>query len=363
MVLNVTDELLRADRNNLTMVRLLLASAVIYTHAMELLGHVDETAAIFGIPVAWVAVNGFFSLSGFLMVRSLERNSSIGQFALSRFFRIWPGMFAMCGIVAVCFAAFTTVPIADYVFGRETLSYVFRTQILSPSYFLTGVYCGEPWGGLCVINGSLWTIRWEVSCYVLIALLSATGMLSRRRFTLFVLPAILLYALIFAYPPAQSWLAAKFGSHLYFLDRAARLWTAFALGAGAYLYRDRIPLSWAGAALAFTVAYVTRGLFFEDFVRAVAVCYWVLCLGFLTAKTFPNLHRIPDYSYGIYIYSMPVTDVFRILTPQIEPHLLAIVALVAVLPFAAFSWHCIEKPAQALRKSLHGLRLPQRQFG
>ncbi|WP_440846329.1 acyltransferase family protein [Sphingomonas sp. 22176] len=345
------------------MVRLILAATVIYTHALELLGRVDETSAIFGVPISWVGVNGFFSLSGFLIYRSLERNSSLGQFALSRFFRVWPGMFAMCVIVAIAFAMFSTVPLTNYLLGRETLSFVFKTQVLSPSYFVTGVYCSEPGGGPCVINGSLWTIRWEVSCYVVIAMLSAAGMLVRRRFTSFVLPAILLYALIFAYPPVHTWLAAKCGSHLYFLDRVARLWTAFAIGAGAYAWRDRIPLSWAGAALAFTVTFLTRGFFFDDVVRALAICYWVLCLGFLTAKAFPTLHKIPDYSYGIYIYSMPVTDVFRILTPRIEPHVLAIVALVAVLPFAAFSWHFIEKPAQALRKSLPGLRFPQRQFG
>lgn len=363
MALVITDDLLKADRNNFTLARLILASAVIYTHALELLGRLDETALVFGKPISWVAVNGFFSLSGFLMYRSLERNPSVRHFAISRFMRIWPGMFAMCVIVTAIFALFTTLPFIQYITARGTLDFVFLNQLLLPHYTLPGVYCRELDGGLCVINGSLWTIRWEISCYVAIVLVSVVGLLLRWRFTLLVLPALVLFALAFNYPPINQWLHATPAAHVYFLEQIARLWTAFAIGSAAYAVRDKIKLSWLGALLALIVVYATQSYFFADVVRAFAVCYWVLCIGFLTVRQLPTAHKLPDYSFGVYIYGMPVMDIFRILVPQIEPHLLALVTFLAVIPFAAFSWHMVEKPAQELRKTFGGRTRLQQQPG
>lgn len=364
MALSITDDLLRADRNNFTLVRLILASAVIYTHSVESMGFVDEASFVFGRQISWLAVNGFFSLSGFLMYRSLERNPQIGHFALSRFMRIWPGMFAMCLIVAAIYTLFTNVSIGRYLLGHETFSFVFRNQLLIPSYYLTGVNCPSvDGGGLCVINGSLWTIRWEVSCYVAIALVSATGLLVRRRFTLYVLTTLVLFSLFFNYPPVNHWFKVTPAAHFYFPQQIARLWTAFAIGAAAYANRDRIKLSWLGAAIALAIVYVTRNDFFGDLVRAVAVCYWMLCIGFLSTRTLPDAHKLPDYSFGMYIYGMPAMQVYRILVPNIEPHLLALATLVTTVPFAAFSWHIVEKPAQQLRKSFGRRLMPQRRFG
>ncbi|AJP72128.1 hypothetical protein TS85_10540 [Sphingomonas hengshuiensis] len=337
----------------------MLASAVIYTHAVESMGHIDETSLIFGRQIAWLAVNGFFSLSGFLMYRSLERNPSISAFALSRFMRIWPGMFVMCLVAAVIYSFFTVAPLRQYFFGRETLSFIFINQLLVPKYFLTGVYCpenGDTGMALCSINGALWTIRWEISCYAAIATLSAVGFLRRRRFNLVILPTLIVSALVFNYPPVHHWLEARSWTHIYFPEQIVRLWTAFAIGAAAYANRDRIKLSWAGALVGLVLVYLTRSYFFADVVRAFAVCYWILCIAFLSVRSLPFGPRIPDYSFGVYIYHMPVMQVFRICIPHVEPHLLALMSLVAVVPFAALSWYLVEKPAQELRRQI---RLPQ----
>jgi len=346
----ITDDLLKADSNNFTLARLILATAVIYTHAMMAAGSIDETTLLFGQPISWLAVNGFFSLSGFLMYRSLERNPSVRHFVVSRFMRIWPGMFVMCLIVAAIFALFTVLPLLSYVTARETFGFVFLNQLLLPHYSPAGIYCHEVGGGPCVVNGPLWTIRWEVSCYLAIALVSAAGLLVRRRFTLIVLPALVLFSLAFNFPPVHRWLEETPAAHAYYLEQVARLWTAFAIGSAAYANRDRIKLSWLGAALALVAVYCTQSFFFADLVRALAVCYWVLCIGFLTVPMLPSAHKLPDYSFGVYIYGMPVMNIFRILVPDMEPHLLAVASFFGVIPFAAFSWHVVEKPAQDLRK-------------
>lgn len=364
MALALTDDLLKADRNNFTLLRLMLASGVVYTHAVESMGAVDEASALFGCPLGWLAVNGFFSLSGFLMFRSLERNPSIGHFALSRFMRIWPGMFAMCVITAAFYAFFTTAPLSRYVFGQETLSFIYMNQLLMPRYVLTDVYCpinGATRIDYCAINGALWTIRWEVSCYVAIALLSLAGVLLRPRVSRWILPALVLFALVFTYPVVHQWLEARSWTHIYLLEQIARLWTAFAIGAAAYACRHRIQLSWLGALAALGIVYLTQHFFFAEIVREFAICYWVLCIGFLTVRPLPFAPSIPDYSFGVYIYHMPVMQVYRICVPGIEPHLLAVLSLLTVVPVAAASWYLVEKPAQELRRNIQMPRWTRRQ--
>ncbi|OAN57204.1 acyltransferase family protein [Sphingomonas sp. TDK1] len=363
MALYITDDLLRADRNNLTLVRLLLASAVIYTHAVESMGAVDETAALFGKQISWLAVNGFFSLSGFLMYRSLERNPSIGAFALARFLRIWPGMLSMCLIVTAIFFPFTIFSLVEYVCGHATISFVFGNQLLMPSYYLSGVYCSDiDSGAPCVINGSLWTIRWEVSCYIAITMLAGMQLLTRRIMKVIILPLLVTSALVFKYPSVHHWFEVSRNAHVYFPEQVLRLWTAFFIGAAAYANRDRIRLSWWGAVVALVLVYVSRTYFFGDVVRAFAVFYLVLCIGFLGVRALPDAHVLPDYSFGMYIYGMPIMQLYRTTVPHIEPHVLAVATFFTAVPFAAFSWHFVEKPAQAFRRILLARRPWQSRF-
>lgn len=345
----LSDRVLDAKHNNLTLVRLILAASVIYSHSLEATNGLDETIALLHQPMSWFAVNGFFALSGFLMYRSLERNASIGSFALSRFMRIWPGMIAMCVIVVLLFLPFTTVSIGAYLTGSDTLRFLVYNQLTLGWYSLTGVFCGGS-GEPCNINGSLWTIPWEIRCYVIIAVLAKLGLLRSKPFHRFVVPVSLGGALLFLFPPVHGWLEGMLHGHLYFLEQIARLWTAFLLGGVAYANRHRIPLSWLGALALLVLVYLTRSLFFGDILRSIAVLYWVLCVGFLAAGKIPGAPRLPDYSFGTYIYGMPVMRLILLLVPAIEGHLLALATMVLVIPFAAFSWEAIERPAQTLRK-------------
>lgn len=346
----LSDRDLDASRNNLTLVRLVLALAVIYSHSLESAGSYDETIGVLGQSMSWFAVNGFFALSGFLMYRSLEKNASVASFALSRFMRIWPGMITMCLVVVIIFLPFTTVSTWGYLTGADTLRFLVRNQLTLNWYSLTGVYCGDGVRHLCNINGSLWTIPWEVRCYVVIALLAKVGLLRSKPFHRIVVPMTLAGALLFLFPPVQNSLNEVLHGHLYFFEQIARLWTAFVIGAAAYANRHRLPLSWVGAVALLLLAYFTRSLFFGDVVRSIMILYWVMCVGFLAAGKIPLAPSLPDYSFGIYIYGMPVMRVIQLLMPSIEGHLLAFATMLLVIPFAAFSWEVVERPAQLLRK-------------
>ena len=62
-----------------------------------------------------------------------------------------------------------------------------------------------------------------------------------------------------------------------------------------------------------------------------------------------RIAKIPDYSYGIYIWHYPLLQVFLVGQPDLSPAALAIMTAPLILLVAATSWHVIEKPVLALK--------------
>ena len=64
-------------------------------------------------------------------------------------------------------------------------------------------------------------------------------------------------------------------------------------------------------------------------------------------------NRIGDYSYGLYIYAFPVKQTVARLAPGVEPYAMFALAFPVTLALAALSWHCVERPALALKSRFH----------
>ena len=227
---------LRADGNTFTAWRWTLALMVMFSHAWDLTQpriNLDPTVPILTVPISFVAVDLFFTLSGFLVAGSLIKRG-LRDYALSRALRILPGLWVMLIVTTLAGLAFTTLPASDYLTDRETLRYLLINGSLAKAvYRLPGVFEQLP---IPIVNGSLWTIPHEVRCYIVLALLGALGLLlSRRWFTaLFALGAIV-HCLV----PLNAVEA---------LDYPRRLGFAFFAGVLFYLWRQRVRLSWPVAA-------------------------------------------------------------------------------------------------------------------
>lgn len=77
---------LRTHGNNFNAIRLVLASCVIWSHSYGLingLNNQDNLNFLIGRPISWLAVNGFFFVSGFLVCQSMLRQPDMSRFALS----------------------------------------------------------------------------------------------------------------------------------------------------------------------------------------------------------------------------------------------------------------------------------------
>jgi len=346
-------DLLDPRRNNFTLVRFVLASSVIYNHCYWLLRGADgedDLSFILGAPISAYAVDGFFFLSGFLVYPSLLRLGKISTFLMARLARLWPGLALSVALTVLGGLFVTTADPATYFSGETSRFLAGNLSLLFGAYYLTGVDCE---GGPCNVNGSLWTLTWEARCYAALALLGAAGLAKPQIMARIILPATLAAVLIWDLPPLQRLATTLLGDGpVYLMNMMDRLWALFALGIAAYIFRERVKLSWAILGLLFIVNVVAHDLGVGLHVRALFIGYAVLCFGFLTAKNGAVSGTWPDYSYGMYILAFPVMMVLNALVPVQSHLLLALMNLVATLPLAALSWHFAEKPAlDAFRRS------------
>lgn len=159
-------------RNNFGLLRLLFASAVLITHAHVLSGDpggdllqgaTDNQAAF-----SWLAVRGFFVISGFLVYKSFERSSHVLDFLRRRFRRVWPALIALVLLTVFVLGPIVTDQNATHYFSKgATWRYAAMpiTIVLGQvPYDLPGVFDKVPHPG--IVNGSLWTIAYEVLFYM-----------------------------------------------------------------------------------------------------------------------------------------------------------------------------------------------------
>jgi peptidoglycan/LPS O-acetylase OafA/YrhL len=345
--------------NGIGFLRLFFASAVVWSHAYLLCGFGDDpiTRLTHGaLSGGALAVGGFFVLSGFLITRSFEHVDGLGRYLWHRCLRIFPGYWVCLIVVAFGFAPLL------YLGQHATLAGFFA-QKDSPWGFvvwnwllsLNQLNVSGPYPSLPIfysINSSLWTLKYEFFCYLAVGAFGIVGVLKRKAELVFT--ALIVLLIVSASLSAFRGMAdTPYGA------RVLNLYVFFAMGACAYLFRDRIPMRWTiavAAALALAIAMPTRayGLF-------VPLCLSYLTLFAAVKLPIKSFDRRADLSYGVYIYAWPVQQLlamYRLDKFGVFAYFAA--AMVVVIPIAAVSWFLIEKPSLSLKDYAF---LPRRAHG
>ena len=341
-----SDELLRKDANNFTLVRIFLALLVIYSHCYSIFYSnidMDAFSRYIGAPISNYAVDAFFFLSGFLVYPSIYRLSSGWLFLGARFSRIWPGLAVAVILTVIIGKLFSESGLFAY-FTKETIRFLIGNLTLSKGFYtLTGINC---FGTACNVNQSLWTITWEARFYVVLAALYVVGLSRPGRILWVILPLTVAFCVALDFATVREVLSGSLGTGaLYNAVVIQRLWLLFLLGTAAYILRHRMILSGVLVAVLLFATLMSQFTVFYMQMRALFVGYAVLYFGFHRGIKKVVSIELPDYSYGIYIYAAPIMVLIHAAVPDLTSIALTLLTVTAVLPVAALSWHFVERPA------------------
>jgi peptidoglycan/LPS O-acetylase OafA/YrhL len=325
--------------NSLNFIRLVLAVAVLVGHVTgQTLG---QTVKVGNEALGDWAVEGFFAISGFLIMRSRMSSPNLRSFMWRRVLRIYPAFFG-----ALIITAFVIAPVSVFVFGdgqfnlESSLGYFYKNAslvILQPE--ISGTLTGLDYP---TWNAPLWTLAYEFGCYLFVGLLvtivPARG-IRVSTMVAFVL-ALIVTAITIISPEIVPDPITVFG----------RLGSFFLAGSLLSLFASKVPVSWRLASIAAACSILLVVFQSFQFWGSIPLAYLMLWLG--TRLPFQKLGAKNDVSYGIYIYHWPVLVLILVaLEGNQSPFWLTLGLTVALtVPLAMLSWFLIEKPAMSLKK-------------
>lgn len=353
----VLSDYVRGKDNNFNLIRMMAAFIVLLTHCYALTGggrEFEPLLDVLGMTLGSIAVDVFFITSGFLIVASLLRKNNLVDFFWARVLRIYPALLLVLVMSVFILGAFaTTLPLGEYFSDQQTYAYLVTNFFLlsGVEFNLPGVFNENPYPN--VVNGSLWTIPFELIMYLCLPLAwslagalfwlsHATGVYRRSLvgkegvFRWLVLAYVLLtgiYVLLCDLRDVDA-------------ERIIRLSFMFFSGVAFYLLRKHIVMSptlfWSFLS-ALSIAVLDEHVFLVVYVCTIA--YLLFYLAYVPAGLIRRYNALGDYSYGLYIYAFPVQQTLVMLYPGISVGVLLLSSGFISLLFAVLSWHLLEKYA------------------
>lgn len=342
MTASVPSETQRDRYPNFNAIRLFAAMSVIFSHAFAIAGEGqnEPLARLLG-PADFIgiyAVFVFFIISGFLVTQSALKSRSPIQFAWKRFLRVYPAAIVCCVICVVIGAFFTTDSAQGYM--KDGLKYLaINTAFPGKMETVRSVlFYRDPENDFGILlNGSIWTIRQELFCYAIMAVL-------------LVVRAVRLPVLLVLLALSVAWSLTSIETDQEIINSFKMAGPAFFAGGVLYLLRPRHAFSpiIGAACLCGVVLAAFTGHLLEAF--PVLAAYPVLLLGTSNTIRLPSLKRLGDISYGTYLYGWPTEQLARAaLGDQARWWSVLALSLPSALLLGWLSWHLLERRALRLK--------------
>jgi peptidoglycan/LPS O-acetylase OafA/YrhL len=336
-------------QNNFLAFRFLFATLVMLSHAPEIIDgdrQREILTRIFGtVSFGDVGVDGFFLISGFLITQSWESTKSLTVFLQKRVFRIVPAYlvgYALC-VGAGAFVAADPDNYFGAIFSVHGVVAGLKSITSLGMPFTPAVFAGQYYP---TVNASMWTLQYEFECYLAVALLGNIGLL---RKTVLIPAAGVLMFLAALHAGGKGWAPET-------------LLLFFCSGALFYLCRGfallRLLRFWVLGVALLALLFIKAAA-----VPALAVGGGALLFAavFTVSDKFLWINKLPDFSYGLYLYGWPAERFLVWYFPAASPW----IVFAAAWPIAACcglaSWFVVEKPALALAKGWRLRRIGKRQ--
>lgn len=347
----ITEEDLLRKNNNFDVLRLTAALFVFISHAYsirdwgkyELLSRLTGNRYLFSS----LGLSIFFSMSGFLVCRSMVTAISIKQYLLNRFLRIWPA-YATCTLLCILFIGllFTNLPVLKFITHPQTLSFfLINISLLSSSFFLPGVFDNR------AINPSIWTIPIEVRLYLLLLFVYLVAKLRFRQWLLLILISIWVARLFIPATFQHTLLKQHF---LYSINFGVY----FLTGACLYLYKEKIAFTFYIWLILF-IYWLTLHLWFPSYVHEAEHPFMVYSFMWAAIRWYTVPFIKADISYGFYLYAAPIQKVIQLTFGEhINFTEYLLITGFSTIIVATLSWHLIEKKALSLKYAFRHKQVP-----
>ena len=334
-----------AQSNRFDFIRLSLASLVFLYHAVVLSsgpsgGRFEAELAV----IAELAIQGFFIVSGLLVYGSLERASSLSDYAGKRVRRLYPAYLVVILIPALVSLILTFGdPGAIAGVMRYLGANAIFLNFLEPN--LPGLFEGQRF---TAVNGALWTLKIEVMFYLALPVF-AWGLHRLKSLWWAGLAGLVLVA--FAWKHTMLELDSAYSVQL--ARQLPGQLMYFAAGMALWRLKDQLSTHAVLAgilgaiALALALAVPELGAF-----RVIGLTGLIAGVAFAPGPEI-NAARWGDVSYGVYIVHFPIIQALVMADVFSQIGQVGGLILSAVLTFAAsfLLWWWVEKPA--LRHDSH----------
>ena len=158
---------------------------------------------------------------------------------------------------------------------------------------------------------------------------------------------------------------------VYRIGNLIELGLPFMFGMAAYVWRDRITLSWSWVAASLAgmlaVQLAVSALSLPHEVSALTLplgvavlAYATLVLAYVPQGWLLEYNRVGDYSYGTYLYAFPVQQLSVWLWPEQTWQTNVALAIIPTLLLAMLSWKFVEKPSLSCVEPLADLLRPRK---
>ena len=345
----------RRRGSNFDVLRLCAASAVLVSHAVLVTtGGTWWTAHATGpfVQVGNDAVAVFFVISGILVTGSWRGDPSLRRYLARRALRLLPALLVTVAVSAlVVGAVVSSLTPASYLRTGGAWAYLLNGTLFVQPNALPGVFTHLPEAG--VVNGSLWTLRYEFLCYLMVPLIVALVTVARRRALVVVVAAATMLiatavldthtgAFLDGIPVTIAGLPGAVG---FTVVPLFMLMSYFIAGVVIQMYLPRLRFDGRLAALAVPafIVFSQHPKFFA--LGVVALAYAVAYFGLAARPVGHRLVALGDASYGIYVWGFVVE---QLVVLAFRSHISAIgvfaVAMPATWIIGILSWRMIEKP-------------------
>lgn len=328
--------------NNFDLLRFSFAILVVISHSFPLSGSIETEQWINIITnrqlvLADIGLNGFFVISGFFIFRSFKYTETVRSFLKKRFLRLFPGLFVvlLLSLVLIPVVYDGVTPLYKNVSAYTYVPYNFSLYLFQG--VVSGVFDTNPYHA---INGSLWTIRYEFSLYMVIALLFFIKS-KRQLIRVFIgLGMVVSLVLFNFYLPrfAGSSILGMQGFHI------LNLGSFFVVGSFLASFNfEKLNMPFI---ILIGLFICLIGIHYDVYrhVKHIALSILIMGIGFMPIPYLKDFGKLGDSSYGIYIYSFPVQQVL-VYYFQLSTTSLIYWSVSISIVFGYLSWHFVEKQA------------------